>query len=499
MMSPQGAATTNNGTTPKGNNLRSPESSHPRRGEKGLYEWLIFGAAIWTGTACSILSKVLYETTDEEGHKFDKPIAQTLAMFLAMILGVPIHWVVIYWKLPFPGYDRFRIEPSKEERVNSTPVDFDRTPRRGCHKEVTNDEEMEGLLSPRSEHDDSRIPIWTYFYLFVPAAFDCVATVLCAIGLLYLDVSIYQLLRGSGIIFVAILRHYYLGEHSFLFQWTGVGWNVLSVLLVGMAALLASSHSNKSNLEDAVIGVTFMLAGTMVQSMMFVFEEKVMSVDEDKVPPLLLFGMEGVWGTLITIFFLYPIGYFAYGNDRGSFEDPWSTWEMLKSTPSIQLLMFLYCLSIFIYNLFAVLVTFSLSSVWHSILDNFRPMTVWVTDLVLYYSLATNTFGEPWTAYSWIQLGGLFILVYGTMIYNAPDAGSIKLRGEWYSFGLDFSDEYHDIQAQRRFSTMGSYPSLQRFLRSRSRHECDPRIFMSMREIPSPKIHYGSLKEQHSI
>jgi len=172
---------------------------------------------------------------------------------------------------------------------------------------------------------------------------------------------------------------------------------------------------------------------------------------------------------------------------------------MLTNTPSIQVLMFFYCLSIFCYNLFAVLVTFSLSSVWHSILDNFRPTTVWVTDLVLYYSSATKTLGEPWTPYSWIQLGGLCILVYGTMIYNAPDAGSIELRGEWYSLGLDFSHEYHEIQAQRRFSSMGSYPSLQRFLRSRSRRDRDPRIFSSMREIPSPKINYDSLKEQHSI
>ena len=278
-----------NGTTSKGDDHRSKESDH-RNGEKGLYELLIFGAAILTGTACSILSKVLYETKDEEGRKFDKPIAQTLAMFLAMVLGVPIHWMVVYLGLPFPGYDRSRVEPSKAERTNSDSetkstlqgIDFDRTPKTGCHK-VMKDEEMQELLSQNSEHDDSRIPLGTYFYLIIPAAFDCVATVLCAIGLLYLDVSIYQLLRGSGIIFVAILRHYYLDEHLFLFQWTGVSWNVASVLLVGMAALLDSSHSNNTNLEKTMIGVMFMLGGSLVQSMMFVFEEKVMNLDEVRI------------------------------------------------------------------------------------------------------------------------------------------------------------------------------------------------------------------------
>lgn len=47
------------------------------------------------------------------------------------------------------------------------------------------------------------------------------------------------------------------------------------------------------------------MLGAFVQAMQFVFEEKVMSMD-DAAPPLLLIGMEGVWGTLICLFLLYP-------------------------------------------------------------------------------------------------------------------------------------------------------------------------------------------------
>ena len=173
---------------------------------------------------------------------------------------------------------------------------------------------------------------------------------------------------------------------------------------------------------------------------------------------------------------------------------------MIESTPSIQILLALYCMAIFGYNLFAVLVTFSLSSVWHSILDNFRPMSVWIIDLFIFYILTGSAYGEPWTKFSWIQLVGLVILVYGTMIYNAPDDGSVTLRGEWYSFGLDFSEEYREILTHRYFS-MGSYPSIHHFLAAsgRSRRDFDSRMAMSMRESGSPKIHYGTLFEQNSI
>lgn len=50
----------------------------------------------------------------------------------------------------------------------------------------------------------------------------------------------------------------------------------------------------------------------------------------------------------------------------------------------------LYFLSIFFYNALAVLVTFMLNSVWHAILDNFRPITVWGTDLFIFYAVTTR-------------------------------------------------------------------------------------------------------------
>lgn len=58
-----------------------------------------------------------------------------------------------------------------------------------------------------------------YYILFFPAMFDLVATALCMYGLLYVNVSIYQMLRGSAIIFVAILKQFALGDKLYKFQW----------------------------------------------------------------------------------------------------------------------------------------------------------------------------------------------------------------------------------------------------------------------------------------
>ena len=32
------------------------------------------------------------------------------------------------------------------------------------------------------------------------------------------------------------------------------------------------------------------------------------------------------------------------------------------------------------------------------------------------------------------------------LVYNAPNAGSLKLEGEWWALGLDFSKEYEEVE-----------------------------------------------------
>ena len=62
-------------------------------------------------------------------------------------------------------------------------------------------------------------------------------------------------------------------------------------------------------------------------------------------------------------------------------------------------------------------ITQFLSSIWHAILDNFRPVTVWLTGLAMHYMLDPEL-GESWNPLSYIQLAGMCVLFLGTAIYN---------------------------------------------------------------------------------
>ena len=89
-------------------------------------------------------------------------------------------------------------------------------------------------------------------------------------------------------------------------------------------------------------------------------------------------------------------------------------------------LAFTFCVLVFVLNSFSVLVTYMMSSVWHAILDNFRPITIWVVQLSIYYCFngKENGYGEAWTAGSWLELGGMALLLVGTAISPPPATAS---------------------------------------------------------------------------
>eukprot|EP00978_Attheya_sp_CCMP212_P014528 scaffold37055_cov44-Attheya_sp.AAC.1 len=453
----------------------------------GLTELLIFIAAILAGTACSICSKTMMELksigmTGEE-EVFTKPLFQTFGMFVGMTFGLLMHWAVVHFSIPFPGYTA-----SEQQQQQRLTLELEQTRMEEAHKQNKSNQppplpsmatetdrlltggnagksRLQSIQSGVSLYEDNendvdpmKLPTWMYFFLAIPSIFDLGATMLCMMGLRYIDVSIYQMLRGSGIIFVALMKQHVLKDVLYRFQWVGVFGNVTSVFFVGTTAILASKAASQDVDDDttggagsgeAFLGVLLVMAGAFVQSLQFVFEEKVMTMDIPS-PPLLLIGMEGLWGTVLCVFVLYPMAYYLPGEDHGSYENAWNTYEMICNSSTIQSFFIIYFIAIFLYNLFAVLVTFLLNSVWHAILDNFRPITVWSTDLFIYYVISqTGDLGEAWTKWSFVQLAGMFVLFYGTAIYNAPNAGSIQLRGQWWGMGLDFSSEYEEMEEAR--------------------------------------------------
>ena len=104
--------------------------------------------------------------------------------------------------------------------------------------------------------------------------------------------------------------------------------------------------------------------------------KQVMSVDG--LPPMVLIGLEGVWGMVLMCLIVFPLAYYTPGGDTGgSVENVWDSLVMVQNSKPLQLILVAFFVSVACYNIFAIYVTHFLSSVWHAILDNFRPISVW--------------------------------------------------------------------------------------------------------------------------
>lgn len=227
--------------------------------------------------------------------------------------------------------------------------------------------------------------------------------------------SIVQLVRSSVIVFVALYRIVLsmpppFKRHHFL----GILLNVIAIIAIGSSALV--DPASGSNIP---LGIGLLLLACSIMAAQIVIEEKLMTGAE--IPPLIVVGMEGFWGMVVMFFIIFPVIAQLPGNDVGGvYENLSDTLAIMRDPENggLRIMTCTYIASITGYNVSSIFITFLLGSMCRSIFLNFRPVAVWVTDLAIFYCLTGGEYGESWTVWSWLQLGGMCVLILGTLIYN---------------------------------------------------------------------------------
>ena len=177
-------------------------------------------------------------------------------------------------------------------------------------------------------------------------------------------------------------------------------------------------------------------------------------------PYCIRLGFEGLWGLLFfaglaPVLTLTP----RSGEDISIIwhEDFGDTFTQLSNSSDLVLLCFGYFVVIFLYNVSANFVTQCLSAVVRSILEACRVMGVWAVGLMLFYlgNSSYSKVGEEWSNWSFLELFGFGILLYGTFTYKAL----IKLpcvNEEQYQLAIQ--DEI-DFEQRRQQGNVGASKS----------------------------------------
>ncbi|KAK3597431.1 hypothetical protein CHS0354_040171 [Potamilus streckersoni] len=251
--------------------------------------------------------------------------------------------------------------------------------------------------------------------IIIPTICDLIGTSLAGIGLVYIDASVWQMLRGSIIIFAGILSKIFLKRKLCGLHWTGMIVTMVGLVLVGCSSVFKSEHNSSGS--HTLIGIILILSSQLVSASQMVIEE--LFLKKRNFHPLHVVGMEGSYGVFLMVVAVLPAMYFIPGSDvNNSYENSLDALYQIGNSPRLLAFSLLYLLSIAFYNYFGLAVTRSLTAVHRTLIDACRTILVWIVDLIIYYSFDKD-FGEPFdNSYGLLQVDGFLFLLIGTSLYN---------------------------------------------------------------------------------
>lgn len=361
------------------------------------------------GTMSTMTSKLLFQFEGEGlnhiRHHFEKPLFQSTMMFVGMALCMFVYW------------------STKPRSHSSSHTDENKPllPLNGNSPSATS-----------VKATDPRV----YYVVAVPALCDFLATYMMTIGLLWVSASVFQMIRGSIVLFSAIIRWGWLKKRIYNYQWFGVFVVMMGEVLVGYSAIAAGDSKSSSNsptiteqhdLGDGIhvevtkplpdfykiFGILLIFLAQLVQALQVVVEEHLLH--NVNASAYLVVGLEGVWGLVLCCCVSAPLAY--YIQTPGLHEDVYDTWAMMKQNPVPLIpVAVAYTLTILGFNLTAMKITEHINSVTRCVLDTVRTIFIWILMTICHYMVDTK-YGEEWTSWSYVELVGFAVLMSGLFIY----------------------------------------------------------------------------------
>jgi drug/metabolite transporter (DMT)-like permease len=305
--------------------------------------------------------------SQQEYVYFNQPMLQTLNMFIGEILCL----IIFYFN------------------KNETCIQL--------NEMGTENEQLFEIESTDTyyENDIDEIESKNYILLLFPALCDSLSSTLMNIGLIFVSVSMYQMLRGSIVIFTAIISVLFLNQTYNLKKWSSLFIIFLGLVIVG---LTGPSHKIDTNF----IGICLILLAQIFTATQYVLEEKILL--KYNVSPLFVVGIEGFFGTIIisSLIIICELSNFNFGS-----KDSILTGIYQLSYPQIYIPSVIIIFSISLFNWFGLNITKNISSTSRATIDISRTVLIWSISLLLKMEI-----------FMWLQAVGFIVMISGIMLFN---------------------------------------------------------------------------------
>lgn len=247
-------------------------------------------------------------------------------------------------------------------------------------------------------------------------------------------IAVFQMLRGSVIIFTSIMSVLFLKRKLRSYHWIGIALVMVGTAIVGAQSKIPVCNAGGGSAasgSNAIVGNILIIAAQIIVSVQMVVEEKFIAGYD--VPALQVVGYEGCFGlvfTSILLAILYGVrvqpgtATLCKAGDSGCvpFEDSYDAFKLIGSSKAVAGALVGNIFSIAFFNYFGVSVTKHINAATRMVLDSLRTIIIWAFSL-----------GVHWESFCGVQVAGFVILLSGTIIYNAL----IKIPGLEYDAPSD--------------------------------------------------------------
>ncbi|KAI9484426.1 hypothetical protein BDB00DRAFT_146403 [Zychaea mexicana] len=363
---------------------------------------------------------------------FEQPVWQTLNMFVGETAVMLVH---LYQVFERRRQAMAAVPPSAANQLDAARLVDD------VDHQVDKQQHREPLKGTKA------------LLFWIPTLCDMTATTIMNVGLLFTSASVYQMLRGSVVIFTGIFSYFFLNRRLRLFEWVALGMVVSGVAIVGLSSLIfpqnKPSDTTNNSQEDppfdvmSLVGVVLVLGAQLFTASQFVIEEKILH--RYHVTPVKAVGLEGSFG-LVSVLGALPFLHVFFGDRHEAF-DIEKGFHDFFDVPGVWQTGIAIAFSIAFFNWFGLAITRRISATARSTIDTCRTLFIWMVSLYL-----------GWEQFSWIQVIGFAVMVLGTFYFNGviryPFASDEELARQaeherapllqQSTDGRDSSSEYRD-------------------------------------------------------
>lgn len=255
----------------------------------------------------------------------------------------------------------------------------------------------------------------------IPTIFALISTILSSIAYLYLAPSIWQMFRGSTLIFTGFTNRIFHHKPFDIPDVFGIFLTFIGLIFVGASSVITGTFGQTLNYGSSItrelISFVLVFISQAFHSIQSIIEEKIFR-DTDAIEYEVA-SYEGIWGLFFCTFIMMPIAnIIPESSGEGFFEQSIESIYMLFHTWKLLVIFILYIILIAVFNITFIVVTTFSTPKERNICDALRPIAVWVFSIMINYFFPIYRAGEPASLFSLIEIVGFILMFLGSCMYN---------------------------------------------------------------------------------